>query len=79
MTNADNSRIANGAVDTLFKVTEIAKLGLAHDKDSIAAAALKDILKAVQKFKETEIPSRPKTGFLNPDPFAPQDEQIVTT
>lgn len=54
MSNADNSRIANSAVDTLDKIARIAHLGLRHDSDSVGAAALKDILYAIEKFKESE-------------------------
>lgn len=50
MSNADNSRIANNAVDTIHSIIKIAGLGLRHDPDSIAAAALKDILAAIKKF-----------------------------
>ncbi len=55
MSNADNSRIANDSVDLIVKVTKIAKLGLSFDETSVAAAALKDILKAVEKFKVAEM------------------------
>lgn len=55
MSNAANSRIANNAVDTIVKITSIAKLALSYDETSIAAAALKDILKAVEKFKAAEM------------------------
>lgn len=55
MSNADNSRIANDAVDTLDKIVRIASLGLAYDKTSVAAAALKDILAATRKFTRKEL------------------------
>lgn len=55
MSNAANSRIANNAVDTIAKITGIAKLALSYDETSVAAAALKDILRAVDKFKVAEM------------------------
>ncbi len=55
MSNAANSRIANNAVDTIDKVMRIAQLGLSYDESSIAAAALKDILKAIKKFSAEEM------------------------
>lgn len=55
MSNADNSRIANNAVDTLGTIAKICGLGLSYDDTSIAAAALKDILRAIDKFRATEM------------------------
>lgn len=55
MSNAANSRIASNAVDTIDKIMRLAKLGLAHDDKSIAAAALKDILATIKKFSAAEM------------------------
>lgn len=52
MSNAENSAIAHLGVDTIIKIAKIAALGLHYDETSIAAAALKDILRAVEKFKK---------------------------
>lgn len=50
MTNRYNSEVAHASVALLHKVTKIAKLGLSYDETSIAAAALGDILRAIDKF-----------------------------
>lgn len=55
MSNADNSRIANNAVDTIDKIAGIAELARKFDKDSIASAALLDILKKILEFTRAEM------------------------